>query len=251
MEAASVAATGVAEPQQQISDFGRVIGALTSPGATFADIVRKPKWVTPVLLSTVLGIAFSFVMNQRINWQSFIIKQIEKSPRGADLSYEQKAQQAAMGAKFSSGITYAIGACGAILGAVILGGIYLLLFNVMGGAGTNYKTAMSIVAHAQMTGLVFGPLTIIVMLLRPYGDVDPENMIATSVSAFLPEDAPRWMQSIGQSVELFWIWTMVLLAIGFAATNPKRLSTGKAFALIAGLWVVWVMIRAGGAAMFS
>ena len=89
------------------------------------------------------------------------------------------------------------------------------------------------------------------MLLRQYGDVDPNNMVATSLYSFLPEEAPKWLQSVGQSVELFWFWTMILMAIGFAATNRKRLSTGKAFALIAGVWLVWVLVKASGAALFS
>ncbi|NJM30287.1 MAG: hypothetical protein HC855_09450, partial [Rhizobiales bacterium] len=146
---------------------------------------------------------------------------------------------------------YGIGGLGPILGALLMGAIYLLLFNVMAGAGTNFKTSLSIVAHANMTGLIFAPIVIIVMLLRAYGDVDPNNMVATSLYSFLPDGASRWMQSLGQSIELFWIWTMVLMAVGFAATNRKKISTGKAFALIGGLWVIWVMVKVGAAAMFS
>ena len=67
MEATTTAAGAVPEAQQQISDFGRVIGVLTSPGTTFADIVRKPKWMLPAILFAVCGIAFAFVMNQRMD----------------------------------------------------------------------------------------------------------------------------------------------------------------------------------------
>lgn len=238
-------------PQQEISDIGRVIGVLTSPGKTFADIVKKPKWVTPILISSVLGLIFGFVMNQRVDWKAFIRQQIEQSPRGQNIPPERLGPIVETQAKFSKIITYCIGGIGPILGAALLGAIYLFAFNVMGGAGTNFKTAMSIVAHANMTGLVFAPLTIIVMLLRQYGDVDPQNMIATSLYSFLPEGAPRWLQSVGNSVELFWFWTMILLAIGFAATNRKRISTGKAFAFICGIWVVWVFVKASAAALFS
>lgn len=254
MEATTSAAPGAAaipEAQQLVSDFGRVIGVLTSPGKTFADIVRKPKWVIPIVLSTILGLAFASVMNARIDWKAFIIQQIEKSPRGADMPAAQKANIAGMQAKWSGYFAYGIGLLAPILTAVILGGIYLLVFNVMGGAGTNFKTAMSIVAHGGMTGLVFGPLTMLVMFLRSYGDVDPQNMIATSLFSFLPDDAPAWLQSVGNSVELFWFWTMFVMAIGFSAINRKKISTGKAFGLIAGVWMVWVFVKAGMAALFS
>lgn len=247
----SAVAAAADQPQQKISDWGRVIGVLTNPGATFADIVRKPKWITPVLISTVLGIAFTYTMNQRIDWKAFIRQQIESSPRGADIPPERLADIVETQAKWTVYGTYAAGACGAILGAVIMGAIYLLVFNTLGGAGTNFKTAMSIAGHVQMVELVSVPITMIVIWLRSYGDVDPRNMIATSVYSFLPEDAPKWLQSVGSSVELFWIWTLVLLAIGFAATNPKRLSTGKAVGIIVGVWLVWVFIKASFAAIFS
>jgi hypothetical protein len=204
-----------------------------------------------VLISTVLGIAFAFTMNQRIDWKAFIRQQIEQSPRGADIPPERMSAIVETQAKWSGYVTYCFGGLGGILGAVIMGGVYLLVFNTLGGAGTNFKTAMSIAAHANMTGLVFSPVTILVMWLRSYGDVDPNNMVASSVYSFLPEDAPKWLQSIGGSIELFWIWTMVLLAIGFAATNRKKLSTGKALGFILGVWLVWVFIKASFAAMFS
>ncbi len=247
----SVTTPAADAPQQEISDFGRVIGVLTSPGRTFADIVRKPKWITPILISSVLGLVFGYVMNQRVDWQAFMRRQIEQSPRGQNIPPERLGPIIETQAKWSSRITYGIGLVGPILGAAILGGIYLFVFNVMGGAGTNFKTAMSIVAHAGMTGLIFVPMTVVTMLLRQYGDVDPQNMIATSLYSFLPNDAPRWLQSVGNSVELFWLWNMVLMAIGFAATNKKRLSAGKSFALICGVWLVWVFVKASAAALFS
>ncbi len=80
------------EAQGSISPFGRILGVFFSPGATFADIVRKPGWVLPVVLTTILSIGVSFAINQRINWREFMNQQIEKSPRAAQMSAEQKQQ---------------------------------------------------------------------------------------------------------------------------------------------------------------
>ncbi|HKW33485.1 MAG TPA: hypothetical protein VJN92_10810, partial [Candidatus Acidoferrum sp.] len=72
-----------AQPQASISPFGRVIGVFFSPKATFEDVVRKPSWLLPVLLTTILSIGVSFAINQRMNWRDYISQQIEKSPRAA------------------------------------------------------------------------------------------------------------------------------------------------------------------------
>src|ERR1700730_16642621 len=104
-----------AQSQPAIGPFGRIIGVFVSPKATFEDIVRKPSWVLPVVLLTLFSIAVSVAINQRINWREFMSQQIEKSPRAANLSAEQKQQQIEGGAKFSPAFTYAIGLLGPII----------------------------------------------------------------------------------------------------------------------------------------
>jgi hypothetical protein len=46
-------------------------------------------------------------------------------------------------------------------------------------------------------------------------------------------------------------WEMILLAIGYSAAAPKKISFGGALAWILGLWVLVVFIRVGFAAAFS
>src|SRR5258706_3588484 len=130
------ATTSVAAPDAQsqpgISPVGRVFGVFFSPKPTFEDIVRKPSWVLPFVLLTVFSIGVTFAINQRINWRQFMAQQIEKSPRSANLSAEQKEQQIEGGAKFTPILTWAIGVCGPrgfILVAALgmCGGYYLLV----------------------------------------------------------------------------------------------------------------------------
>ncbi len=81
------------EPQRQMSAISRVFGVLFSPQKTFEDIVRKPSWWLAIALLTILSIAVSVGINQRVNWREFMSQQIEKSPQGAQLSAEQKEQR--------------------------------------------------------------------------------------------------------------------------------------------------------------
>src|SRR3984893_4330561 len=101
----------VPEAQPAISPVGRVFGVFFSPKATFEDIVRKPSWVLPVVLLTLLSVGVSPAINQRINWREFMSQQIERSPQSANMSAEQKEQRIEGGAKFSPPFTYAIGLC--------------------------------------------------------------------------------------------------------------------------------------------
>ena len=240
-----------AQSQPAMSAMSRVFGVFFSPKATFEDIVRKPSWVLPFVLVTVFSIGVSFAINQRINWREFMSQQIEKSPRAANLSAEQKQQQIEGGAKISPIFTWAIGVCGPILFMLVIALVMWGAYSLLGGASTNFGTAFAITAHAALVGLVSSTLFILILFLKPYGTVDLENPVATNIAAFLPEDSGKWLVALLKSIDIFTFWTLILLAIGFAATSPKKLKGGKAFTVAFSVWAVWVVCRVGWAWIFS
>ena len=178
-------------------------------------------------------------------------QQIEKSPRAADMPADQKARAIDMQARFAPYFSYCIGGLAPILSALIMGLIYWGAFNGLAGAGMRFGQSLGIAAHASLTGLISAPIGILIMYLKSYGDVDPEHLMATSVGAFLPEGTSKALASIGGSIELFWLWMMFLLATGYSAVSPKKIPFGKAMSIIGGIWVVWVLIKAAFAAVFS
>jgi len=237
--------------QASVSPFGRVIGVLFSPKSTFEDIARKPSWLLPVVLSTILGLCVSIAINQRINWREFMSQQIEKNPRAAQLSSEQKEQQIAGGAKFAPISTYVFGTIGPVLAALIVGLVMWGAYSLLGGISTNFGTAFGITAHAFLTGLVSSPLFILILYLKPYGTADLDNPIAANLAAFLPDDSAKWLVALCKSFDIFLFWTLILLAIGFAALNPKKLKGAKSFTIAFTVWVVYVVLRVGWAFIFS
>jgi len=240
-----------AQPQASIGPIGRIVGVFFSPKATFEDIARKPGWLAPVLLTTVLSIISVTALNQRVNWRDYIIQQIEKSPRGAQLSAEQKQQQAETGAKFTVGIVYASGLLVPICFALFVGLVMWGAYNLLAGAGATFSQAFSIVAHAGLVGIVSTPLFLLVLFLKPPGTIDPENPLATNLAALLSDDAAKWLVALCKSFDVFTFWTLILIAIGFAAVNPRKLKGAKPFTTAFTVWAVYVVLRVGWAFIFS
>jgi len=240
-----------AEAQAAISPFGRVIGVLFSPGKTFEDIVRKPNWLLPVVISVIFGLCVSVAINQRVNWREYISQQMEKNPRAAQLSAEQKEQQISAGEKFAPISTYVFGTLAgpvvALLVALAMWGAYSLL----GGISTNFSTAFSISAHSFLTGLISGPLLILILYLKPSGTADLDNPLATNLAVLLPDGAAKWLVAVCKNIDIIEIWTLLLLAIGFAAINPKKLKGSKSFSIALTVWVIYVACRMGAAFIFS
>jgi hypothetical protein len=124
-------------------------------------------------------------------------------------------------------------------------------YNLLAGANTDFGTAFAITAHAALTGLVSSVLIILILYLKPYGTVDLENPVATNLAAFLPDDSAKWLVALLKSIDIFTFWTLILLAIGFAATSPKKLKGSKAFMIAFSVWAVYVVGRVGVAWIFS
>ena len=240
-----------AQPEAAISPFGRVIGVLFSPQATFEDIARSPSWVLPILLTTVLSLISVIALNQRMDWRSFIIQQMEKSPRAAQLSADQKQQQAETAAKFTVGIVYASGLLVPIGFALLVGLVMWGAYNLLAGAGARFSQAFSVVAHAGLVGIVSTPLFLLVLFLKPPGTIDPENPLATNLAALLAEDSAKWLVALLKSFDIFVLWTLLLIAIGFAAVNPRKLRGAKSFTIAFSVWAVYVLCRVGWAFIFS
>ena len=233
-----------------INHAGRLLGVFFSPKATFEDIARRPSWILPVVVMSILGLAVAFVMNQKIDWRDVAAKRIEESPRAASLSADQKEQQIAMSAKVSPAFAYGFGVAWPVLQALAVGGIFLLAYNLMGGAGARFGTSLGITAHAYYPWILYSLLFILILYLKAPGTVDLENPIATNVGAFLPESTPKALMSLGKSIDIFSVWTLLLVSIGFTAVNPKKLK-GKAFSIAISVWVVWVGLKMAGAWIFS
>jgi hypothetical protein len=241
----------VPEAPAAISPWGRVLGIFFSPKAIFEDIVRKPSWVLPVILVTVLSCIAIIALNQRMNWREYVGEKFEKDPRASQLSVEQKQQQIEVAVKITVVITYVVGVLGPVVSALLVAAVMWGAYNLLSGAGASFSSSFAITAHAFLVGLVSTPIFLLVLFLKPPGTLDPENPMATNVAAILPEESAKWLVTLGRQLDIFSIWMLILLAIGFAAVNPKKLKGSKSYTIAFTVWATYVVIRVGWAFIFS
>jgi hypothetical protein len=237
----------VAVPESQPTDrpetgaLGRITGVVVSPTRTLGEIARRPTWVVPLLTLCVLSIVVSGLLAQKTDWRSFFERQMSKNSRFDQMPQDQKdnilEKQVQYGPKFA----FAFGVIFTPIFVLFITLVYWGAFNLFNGAALTFKTAFGIVSHAFVALIISSLLAIIILLIKPHGEVDPEHFLASSLAAFLPDDAPKWLASLGQSLELFWIWTLALVAIGFSAASPKKIKPAGAFLTVYGMWAVWVL----------
>jgi hypothetical protein len=237
------------EASAPVSPVGRIIGVFTSPKQTFTSIAERPSWVAPMLLMMFLAVVVGSLLNSKMNWAQYIRHKAEENPRFEQLADDKKDEAIVGQVKFWSGSSYVIGAVFTPITILIFALIYMAAFNLFSGAGVRYGQAFAITTHAFLPNVIVSILAMIILPLKAYGEVDPESIVATSLKAYLPETAPKTLLALGGSLELFWIWCMVLVAIGFAAANPRKVKSGAALGIVFGLWAVWVLGKVAWAAI--
>lgn len=234
-----------------IGTFGRLTGTLFSPKETFADIARQPSWIAPLILFIVVNVAVVVIFGQRVGWRSFMQKQFANNPRIERLSPDEREQALERALKTAPIFGYFFAVAGIVILTLIVAAVLLGVFNLLSGAGLNFKAAYGIVTHAYMPGLVGGLLGILVLFIKDPSTIDLENLVASNLGALLSSDAPNWLATLAKSIDLFLFWILFLLATGFSVANPKKISFGKAFGTVLGLWALFVLIRVGFAFAFS
>ncbi|HXW57030.1 MAG TPA: YIP1 family protein [Candidatus Cybelea sp.] len=238
-----------------VSSFGRVFGALFDPKPTFESIAQRPSWVWPLLILIVLSTVIIALVGQRVGWRQVIEKQIANSPsaqqRMEQLPPEQRQRVMETQTKYAAVFGYVSVILYLTVGPVVVAALLLAIFNVIGGAKVGFSTSLGIVAHSWMPYAISALLGIVILFIKDPTTIDVQNLVASNPGALLAEGSPKWLVALLTSLDLFTFWALLLEAIGYRATNPKKISFGMALGCVVGLWILWVFVKVGFAAAFS
>lgn len=252
--------TAVEEPAR-LGPLSRLTGTLLSPGETFVDVNRKPTWLAPMIIAIVTVIASSLFFTWRVhpNWEEITRNQIKKRMEKSNQSIpeEQLQQQINIGktiAKFYP-----------IIGAIFTPIVYLIVAGIFAlgmmliQAKTTFKKILSVVSWTFAAMGILGTVVMMASLmvrdeegLRNIDPTQPTGIVPTNLAVFLASDASPVIKAIAGSLDVFSIWILILLSIGFAAiAGSRKITTGKAATVVFGFWLVFVVIKVGWAAMFG
>jgi hypothetical protein len=221
-------------------DFSRLLTILTRPRKAFAEMAAESRstWLTPMLVLTITGILVVVVAGY-LKTRAAMMGEIPLPPDWQYWSPEMQnnymqAQQATQGATF----VYIIPLVGALtslwLGWLIVAGLLHLGSTLLGGRGSMLG-ALNIVAWASLPFAVRDLLRVIYMFSTRHAIASPALSGFTATTGFLSQLLAR--------VDLFVIWYIILLAIGFAIADG--LTRGKSILAVALIILIVILAQAG------
>lgn len=233
------------EPIKPRFQFSRISEVLLQPQHTFALLASENVgWRMPMMVltvSTTLVVIVSGFLKARAASMGEVTLPPDWQWWTPDMQNNyMQAQQSMQGPVF----TYVIPLAGALLGLwlgwLILGALLHFGSTVFGGRGS-MQSALTITGWASLPLLVRDLLRIIFMLIAGHSIQSPGLSGFVESSAFAAQFLSR--------VDLFFIWTLVLLIIGFGiADNMPRT---KAIANVVIVSILLLLLRSGVGALLS
>lgn len=236
---------------QPISEIQRISGVFTEPSRVFAEIARNGRWWMIALVLILLNVIAVSAMVQRVGYDLMIEKTLEQSRQIQEMSADQRAQVYESQRKFMP-IAMRVFPPVAILGGMLLvAAVLLFTYRFLLDAEVKYKEALNITAYSFLPPAIAGNIMFFALLyLKPPDEFDFESAGGLSVGSFLSRETAAWLRSLANSLDLFTIWTIVLIAIGFTALcGARKLPFGRSIWGVLAPWFVYVLGKMGFAAL--
>jgi hypothetical protein len=248
--ALSMGTSAVTGPEK-MSEFARLTGVVWSPGVAFRDVAARPRWWPPLVLIILLSLAFNYMFNQRGGWEHFFRQQAETNTQMQKMPADQREQIMAQQLKFGPVMGYVGGVVGIPIVALMVGGVFLLVFKMFLGAELTFRQAFAIASYAMIPLIFSTAMSMAMLLLKDPSEFDLQYPALTNIGAFLDSvNTPKWLLSLATSIDAFTLWILALLATGFSAA-ARKISWSTAMACVVGTWSVYVLLKMGWAAMFG
>lgn len=241
---------GLSEPQ-------RLVNVFIAPRKTFTDLQRNSSWWVPWLISAVFTLIFSIVAVQKIDMGRFVQEQIDRSPRAQkrleNLTPSQRAQGMAIQATITKFSFYAAPVIALVVG-LIVAAVLMAVYNFILGAEVPFPRAMAVVFYAGLPAIL-GTILLIISFLA---SSDPNtiditrNPMPTNAGFFLDPDGNAVLYGLASAVDIFKIWWVALLGLGFsAASSNKKPNTATSITTAFVCYGIVVLIGIGFKVAFS
>lgn len=230
-----------------MSEPARLLNTFIAPSKTFSDLQRNASWWGPYLLVFLTTILFASVMDRQVGFDQVSRNEIARSPKRTEqldkLPADQKAKNLEISAAITKYISYGIPII-ALIGSLVTAGVLMAAFNLGAGASVSFKTAFAIAMYGGLPWIIHALLGILSML----AGVDKEafninNPVGTNPAFFMDPAGNRSWLALMSTFDVFAIWSIVLLGIGFACNS--RVKRGTAIGIVAALFVVYKLFGAG------
>ena len=230
-----------------LSEPARLINTYVAPSKTFTDIRRNASWWVPFVISAICAVAFFMTVGKKVGFEEVAQKMFANNNAVQQLPEAQRDQIIARTATGFKVGTY-IGPIFLLLYALIDAAVLMATFNFIMAAEVSFSRALAIVMYGWLPNVVSSILAIVTLFFGDPEGFRLDNPVGTNPAYYLdPTTTSKFVYSFLTSFDVFSLWCVVLMGMGFALNSKKKISLGSGIGAVA----VWFFIYKLGAAALA
>lgn len=231
----------------------RIVEVLWAPTETFRRIAERPTWAVALVGLLLVGGVLGYLAVQKIDSgdQRDLMRETleERGLRGDELerAVDQGMEVNQKIAPWTPIFPVVFGTLAYLMVALL----FWVAFRLAGGE-LGFPQSFSVVVHGFVPQGLGALIAVPVVLGQE--SLDPEavqrgSFLASNLGFLAPEEASPIVTTLLSSLDLFALWSVVLLTIGYSVV--ARVSKGVAGGVVVGAWLLWVAVKVGLAVLFS
>jgi hypothetical protein len=215
-----------------------ILGTYYQPDKVFEGMKEKPRWLIPLIISVI----FTLIVTAIILPKFVLPEQAAKLASNPDIPADRMEE---IQARMSGPIPLIAGLVSNLVavpvGLLLIGLIFWGIFS-MSGHKAGFKQMFTAAVYGSLIGIPGAIIKVPLMFIKETAKV------STSLGLILPAEMEEgFLVRLLNHIDLFTIWTLVVMAIGFSVFSgaPRK----KSYWIVFGCWAVFILILSavGGA----
>lgn len=237
--------------QPGLSEPARILNVFVAPSKTFLDIRHNASWWVPLLLVSIVTIAFFVAIDQKIGFEEVARHTMESNSRFQQMPADQQQRVMTFAAASLKYGGYA-SPIFILFYAMVIAGVLWLTFNFGMDAQILFSRAVAIVLYGWLPSIVGSLLAILTLMLGNPEGFRMDNPVGTNPAYFLDyATTSRFLYVFLSSFDVISLWVVALIGIGFAVNAKKKISIGTAVTVVAAWFFLYKLGSAAIAALRS
>jgi hypothetical protein len=239
------------EPIKPRNFFSRLGGVYFAPRETFTEIGRSPGVLWPIIALVIIGLLVGFYLAHKLDIESLVAKQLDQVVAAGRMTKEQAEQQMGIATKVGRYQVIIVPAIEGLLFALVIAAVFKLITFFV-GAENRFKQVFGVTLYTILAiSIVQYILFVAILYFKNPAELDASSLrtlLASNLGALLEgvlgEDSlPKFLAKFFGWVDIFAIWMIALLSIGYSAVS-RKLKTSTAATWIGGLYLIIAIIAA-------
>jgi hypothetical protein len=243
-EQINVDAMNEADSPAPRSFFDRLSGVYFSPAEAFREIGTSPRVLVPIAVVIIIGLIVGVCLTQKLDLASMLSDQFARQASQGQMSAAQQEQlqrQMAIVSRVIGIFILVLAAISSLILSLVVAALFKLV-SAMIGAENEFKAVFAVTLYSILaTSIISSAIFVLVLLIKDPRDITFQNMnslvssnLGSVIALLAGEDAlPKFLMGLARSVDLFAIWIIALLAIGYSAVSKKlRTSTAATWLVV-------------------